>query len=129
MIFDHVDYTCYSDYIREGVKNCDYFSTPLAEQQRKPFMEVGGGRPVHASLAYHWARLIELLYCTEAIRELLLDPDISGTELLNKGELRSCGIGLPLSTAANRNLLAAFKHVKKLLEPARPVDWMECTGE
>ncbi|RKZ06181.1 Ni/Fe hydrogenase subunit alpha, partial [Candidatus Fermentibacteria bacterium] len=41
-----------------------------------------------------WARLIELLYCTEAIRELLLDPDISGTDLLNKGELQSCGIGV-----------------------------------
>jgi hydrogenase maturation protease len=39
------------------------------------------------------------------------------------------GLGLPLSTAANRNLLAAFNHVKKLLDPARPVDWMECTGE
>ena len=123
MIFDHIDYTCYNDYIREGVENwsymkfpfiealgaengwyrvgplarvnnCDYFSTPLAEQQRKLFMEAGGSRPVQASLAYHWARLIELLYCTEAIRELLLDPDISGTELLNKGELQSCGIGL-----------------------------------
>ena len=123
MIFDHVDYTRYNDYLREGVKNwsymkfpfieslgedhgwyrvgplarvnnCDYFSTPLAEQQRKLFMEAGHGRPVHASLAFHWARLIELLYCTEAIRDLLLDPDISGTELLNKGELQSCGIGV-----------------------------------
>ena len=39
------------------------------------------------------------------------------------------GLGLPLSTAANRNLLAAFNHVKKFLEPVRPVDWMKCTGE
>ena len=122
-IFDHIDYTCYSDFIREGVKNwsymkfpfiealgaengwyrvgplarvnnCDYFSTPLAEQQRKLFMEAGHGRPVQASLAYHWARLIELLYCTEAIRELLLDPDIRGTDLMNKGEPQHCGVGV-----------------------------------
>jgi len=39
------------------------------------------------------------------------------------------GLGLPLSTAANSNLLAAFNHVKKLLAPARPVDRVECTGE
>ena len=57
-------------------------------------MEAGHGRPVHASLAFHWARLIELLYCAEAIRDLLQDPDISGTELLNKGELQGCGIGV-----------------------------------
>ncbi|MGB5443527.1 MAG: nickel-dependent hydrogenase large subunit, partial [Gammaproteobacteria bacterium] len=122
-IFDHVDYNRYADYIREGVKNwsymkfpfietlgaengwyrvgplarvnnCDYFSTPLAEQQRKLFKEAAGGQPVQATLAFHWARLIELLYCTEAIRELLLDPDISGTDLINKGALQSCGIGV-----------------------------------
>ena len=122
-IFDHVDYTRYSDYLREGVKNwsymkfpfiealgedagwyrvgplarvnnCDYFSTPLAEEQRKLFKEAGHGRPVQASLAFHWARLIELLYCAEAIRELLLDPDLGGTDLLNKGELQGTGIGV-----------------------------------
>jgi NAD-reducing hydrogenase large subunit len=49
---------------------------------------------VQASLAFHWARLIELLYCTEAIRELLLDPDISGSELVSKGALQNCGIGV-----------------------------------
>ena len=122
-IFDHVDYTRYSDYLREGVKNwsymkfpfiealgedagwyrvgplarvnnCDYFSTPLAEEQRKLFKEAGHGRPVQASLAFHWARLIELLYCAEAIRELLQDPDLGGTDLLNKGELQDTGIGV-----------------------------------
>jgi hypothetical protein len=29
------------------------------------------------------------------------------------------GLGLPLSTAANEHLLAAFNHVKSLLDPAR----------
>ena len=35
------------------------------------------------------------------------------------------GLGLPLSTAASRHLLAAFNHVKMLLDPAGPVDWAE----
>ena len=29
------------------------------------------------------------------------------------------GLGLPLSAAANKNLLAAFDHIKSLLDPAR----------
>jgi NAD-reducing hydrogenase large subunit len=122
-IFDHADYTQYTDYISEGVKNwsymkfpfinaigaddgwyrvgplarvnnCDYFTTPLAERERKLFKAIGNGKPVQSALAYHWARLIELLHCAEAIKELLVDPDISGTELLNKGEMQNTGIGV-----------------------------------
>lgn len=122
-IFDHVDYTHYSEYLKEGVKNwsymkfpfidtigsengwyrvgplarvnnCEFFTTPLAEKERVEFMAVGNGKPVQSALAYHWARLIELLYCAEAIRESLDDPDLSGTELLNKGDMNNCGIGV-----------------------------------
>ena len=32
-------------------------------------------------------------------------------------------LGLPLSTAANKHLLAAFNHIKKLIDPARPIEW------
>ena len=76
------------------VNNCDFFTTPLAEKERIEFKAVGNGKPVQSALAYHWARLIELLYCAEAIKELLLDPDISGSELINKGQMQSCGIGV-----------------------------------
>ena len=76
------------------VNNCDFFTTPLAEKERVEFRAVGTGRPVHSSLAFHWARLIELLHCAESINELLHDPDISGTDLLNKGEMHDCGIGV-----------------------------------
>ncbi|NOQ87288.1 MAG: Ni/Fe hydrogenase subunit alpha, partial [Gammaproteobacteria bacterium] len=36
----------------------------------------------------------ELLHCTEAIAELLDDSDLCGKELLNRGELQNCGIGV-----------------------------------
>ena len=49
---------------------------------------------MHASLAYHWARMIELLHCAEKIRELLDDPDILGTDLVVKGERSDFGIGV-----------------------------------
>jgi len=48
----------------------------------------------HSTLAYHWTRLIEVLYCAEAIKELLHDPDIMGSDLLVEGVKRSVGIGV-----------------------------------
>jgi NAD-reducing hydrogenase large subunit len=49
---------------------------------------------VSASLAYHWARMIELLHAAEAIRDLLLDPDLLGGELRATGEPALEGIGV-----------------------------------
>ncbi len=76
------------------VNNCDYIDTPLAEAERQRFMSYGDGPLVHASLAYHWARMIELLHCAEKIKELLQDPEILGTDLIVKGERRNFGIGV-----------------------------------
>ena len=39
------------------------------------------------------------------------------------------GLGLPLSAAANKNLLLAFNHVKQFLDPAQPVEWTEKQGD
>jgi NAD-reducing hydrogenase large subunit len=49
---------------------------------------------VHSTLAFHWARLIELLHCAESIKALLYDADIRSTDLLAKGEKRLEGIGV-----------------------------------
>ncbi len=40
-----------------------------------------GGKPVHATLATHWARLIELLYAGERALELARDPEITSTNI------------------------------------------------
>ena len=40
---------------------------------------------MHATLAYHWARMIELLHCIEVITELLDDPDILSGERMASG--------------------------------------------
>jgi len=118
IIFDQVKPMDYLNYIREGVRswsymkfpfiyslgqekgwyrvgplarinNCDYMDSPMAEKERREFMELGGGRPVHSTLAYHWARLIETLYSAEKIKELLNDPDLQGNDLVTRGERRS----------------------------------------
>jgi NAD-reducing hydrogenase large subunit len=77
------------------VNNCDYIDSPLAEEQRQIFTAHNDAPMQHASLAYHWARMIELLHCAEKIKELLNDPEILGTDLLVRGERRnSSGIGV-----------------------------------
>ncbi len=64
------------------VQNCDRIDTPLAEAQRQRFVARNDGRPLHAPLAYHWARMIEALHCVEVIAQLLDDPHILDGDLL-----------------------------------------------
>ncbi|MDD3444846.1 MAG: Ni/Fe hydrogenase subunit alpha [Zavarzinia sp.] len=71
---------------------CSAIDTPLAEAARRDFMAVGGGHPVNATLAYHWARLIVLVHCAEKIEQLLFDDDLQGTDLRAEGTRREEGI-------------------------------------
>jgi NAD-reducing hydrogenase large subunit len=57
-------------------------------------MKLGEGRMVNATMAYHWARLIELLYSAEKIQELLADKDLQGSELVREGKHRDEGIAI-----------------------------------
>lgn len=61
------------------VQNCDYIPSPLAEQARQEFLAHG---PVHATLAYHRARMIEMLHAMEEIGELLNDDALLAGELI-----------------------------------------------
>ncbi len=54
----------------------DGMATPLAQQEYERFYSTLGGKPVHATLATHWARLVELLYAAERAHELATDPEI-----------------------------------------------------
>jgi len=76
------------------VQNCDFIPSPLAEIERKEFVDYGRGAPVHATLAYHWARMIEVLHTTEVIETLLDDPDILDGALMTEGERRRSGVGV-----------------------------------
>ncbi|WP_295882278.1 Ni/Fe hydrogenase subunit alpha [uncultured Thiohalocapsa sp.] len=122
-IFDHASDQDYADLLQEQVKpwsymkfpfiaalgpaagwyrvgplarvnNCDFIDTPRAEAARRTFAAAGQGRPVQAVLATHWARLIELLHCAEAIARLLADPDLTGDDLLREGTPARAGIGV-----------------------------------
>ena len=54
----------------------DGMATPKAQAAYDEFYKTLGGKPVHHTLANHWARLIELLYAAERVKELANDPDI-----------------------------------------------------
>jgi len=55
----------------------DGMATPKAQEVYEQFYSTLGGKPVHHTLANHWARLVELLYAAERMKELAQDPDIA----------------------------------------------------
>jgi len=55
-------------------------ATPLANEEHDRLYKTLGGKPVHQTLATHWARLVELLYAAERWVELASDPEIIGPE-------------------------------------------------
>ena len=52
-------------------------ATPLAQEAYEEFFDAMGGKPAHATLATHWARLVEMLYAGERMLELARDPEIT----------------------------------------------------
>lgn len=54
----------------------DAMATPLAQAAYEQYCATLGPKPVHHTLATHWARLIELLYAAERLKELAGDPEI-----------------------------------------------------
>lgn len=61
----------------------DRVPTPLAQEATNRFFEVLGGKPVHFTLAFHWARAIECVYAAERLRELINDPGMTSKEVRN----------------------------------------------
>jgi len=121
LIFDQVAPADYLDYIREEVRpwsymkfpfiyslgkekgwyrvgplarlnNCDFIDTEIAEKERQEFMALGGGKLIQSTMAYHWARMIELVHAAEKIKQLLDDPDLQGTDLVTSGTRRNRGV-------------------------------------
>jgi len=73
----------------------DGMATPLAQKEYERMYSTLGGKPVHATLAMHWARLVELLYAAEHCLKLAMDPDITGKELRAPlGPIPGEGVGI-----------------------------------
>jgi len=69
-------------------------ATPLAQEEYERMYETLGGKPVHSTLAYHWARLIEILYASERALELVTDDRITSKDIRNKPGEPGEGVGI-----------------------------------
>ena len=61
----------------------DGMATPLAQEAYEKLYSILGGKPVHSTLAFHWARLVEALYASERVLELAKDPEITSPDIVN----------------------------------------------
>ncbi len=61
----------------------DGMATPIAQKEYDRMYEILGGKPVHHTLAFHWARLIESIQAAEAIQILANDPEICSEKIRN----------------------------------------------
>jgi len=58
-------------------------ATPKAQAEYEKMYTTLGGKPVHQTLAMHWARIIELMQAAEDCQRLIRDPEITSTEIRN----------------------------------------------
>ncbi|OIN94042.1 MAG: Ni/Fe hydrogenase subunit alpha [Comamonadaceae bacterium CG1_02_60_18] len=76
------------------VQNCDFIPSERAEAERQAFVAWGQGELINGSLAYHWARMIELLHAVEVIGQLLDDPALLAGDLISSGARQQSGVGM-----------------------------------
>jgi len=69
-------------------------ATPLAQAEYELMYQTLGGKPVHSTLAFHWARLIELQYAAERALELSRDSEITSKDVRNTPGEPSEGVGI-----------------------------------
>ncbi len=55
-------------------------ATPEAQKARDEYFKILGGRPVHHTLANHYARVVEMIQAAETIVQLVNDPEITAKE-------------------------------------------------
>jgi len=116
IVADQLDPTKYFEYIGEAVESWSYMKfpyykprgypdgvyrvgplarlniashcgTPLADQELKEFKRLGRNGVVHSTFLYHYARLVEILFCLERVKQLLEDPEILGSDVQAKAFL------------------------------------------
>lgn len=78
---DGIDSGVYSVAPLARLNAADGMATPQAQKAYEEFYNTLGGKPVHHTLANHWARVIEMVYAAERMNELLNEPDITSKEI------------------------------------------------
>ncbi len=76
--------------------------TPIAQKEFEEMFDILG-KPVHSTLAYHWARLIEVIQSAELVKELAEDDTLESDEI--RAETGEPGRGVGIVEAARGTLI------------------------
>jgi F420-non-reducing hydrogenase large subunit len=87
----------------------DAMATPLAQQAYEEYFETltgdaSGRKPVHNTLAIHWARVIELLQAAERAADLVRHPELTNPEKYRQVPTESPGEGVGIVEAPRGTL-------------------------
>ncbi len=70
-------------------------STPIAQEAYEELVATLGGKPVHHTLANHWARIVELVSAAERMGELAADAEILSPDVRTlPSEIPEEGVGV-----------------------------------
>lgn len=86
----------------------DGMATPLAQEEYERMFDTLGGKPVHNTLAIHWARLIEILYAAEYMEELARKPELISPDVRNM-DLQTPDEGVGIVEAPRGTLIHHYK--------------------
>ncbi len=82
-------------------------ATSAAQEEYERFYDYFGERPVHATFAYHWARLVEMVQAAEAAHALVSAESLTGRQV--RGALSAPGEGVGVVEAARGTLFHHYK--------------------
>ena len=124
IVADQLDPAAYQEYIEEAVESWSYMKfpyyrplgypdgtyrvgplarlniashcgTPLADEELKEFKALGNNGVVQSTFHYHYARLIEVLFCLEGVKEILEDPEVLSDRVSSKAFVNNVeGVGV-----------------------------------
>jgi NAD-reducing hydrogenase large subunit len=105
---------------------CTHCGTPLADEELREFKKLGKNGVVQSTFHYHYARLIETLFCIETAKTILEDPDLLLKRVCTRTyPMKSEGIGVaeaprgtlihhykvdPQGTITSVNMIIATEH-------------------
>jgi NAD-reducing hydrogenase large subunit len=91
--------------------------TPLADYELKQFQKIGKHGVVQSTFHYHYARLIETLFCIETAKNLLEDPEILSEHVTSKAFVNNYE-GVGVAEAPRGTLIHHYK-----VDPQGLITW------
>lgn len=82
--------------------------TPLADGELKEFKKLGKNGIVQSTFHYHYARLVETLFCLESTKAILEDPEICSEHVCSKASVNR-GEGIGVAEAPRGTLIHHYK--------------------